>query len=239
MILQWIKKLWEILNSLTPQTRTLIIILLFGYILYFQITDATKEFIIQHFQEEIIHNKKAEQYSMETSIELNHQVQLIAEKDEDAFDVLLLNYHNNTQSLQGYKYLYLSCLTEAPRSLDTPLLKQQWNKIDYIYYADELSRIHQQSFVQIEDIQKMGNTLPKLYHLAKASDAKAISFFTIEGSNSAIGMVVILYREPKSYDSNYYRSILPCIQRLAILLDYENIKNDNYNRDSSLEKYSR
>ena len=60
MILQWIKKLWEILNSLTPQTRTLIIILLFGYILYFQITDATKEFIIQHFQEEIIHNKKAE-----------------------------------------------------------------------------------------------------------------------------------------------------------------------------------
>jgi len=48
---------------------------------------------------------------------------MIAEKDEEAFDVLLLNYHNNTQSLQGYKYLYLSCLTEAPRTLDTPTLK--------------------------------------------------------------------------------------------------------------------
>jgi hypothetical protein len=46
-----------------------------------------------------LHNKKAEKYSMETSIEVNHQVQLIADKDTDAFNVLLLNYHNNTQSL--------------------------------------------------------------------------------------------------------------------------------------------
>jgi hypothetical protein len=60
---------------------------------------------------------------LETAIEINEQVQSIAEIDKDAFDVLLLNYHNNTQSLQGYKYLYLSCLTEAPRSLDTPTLK--------------------------------------------------------------------------------------------------------------------
>jgi len=71
----------------------------------------------------MLHNKKAEKYSMETSIEINQQVQLIAEKDKKAFDVLLLSYHNNTQSLQGYKYLYLSCLTEAPRCLDTPLMK--------------------------------------------------------------------------------------------------------------------
>jgi hypothetical protein len=60
---------------------------------------------------------------METGIEINQHVQHISEIDKDAFDVLLLNYHNNTQSLQGYKYLYLSCLTEAPRSLDTPTLQ--------------------------------------------------------------------------------------------------------------------
>ena len=60
---------------------------------------------------------------MNTAIEINEQIQLIADKDKNAFDVILLNYHNNTQSLQGYKYLYLSCLTEAPRTLDTPTLK--------------------------------------------------------------------------------------------------------------------
>lgn len=224
MILQWIKKGWELLNNISPETRSLIIIFLFGYVLYSQITDKTQQQIVEVFQNEILHNKKAEQYSMETSVELNHQVQLIAEKDNDAFDVLLLNYHNNTQSLQGYKYLYLSCLTEAPKSLDTPLLRQQWNRIDYIYYADELAKIHSQSFVQIENIDEMGIYLPKLYHLVKASDAKAISFFTIEGHDSAIGMIVILYKEPKKYNANYHKIILPCIQRLAILLDYENIK---------------
>jgi hypothetical protein len=70
----------------------------------------------------------------------------------------------------------------------------------------------------------MGTTFPKLYRLVKASDAKAISFFTIEGHNSAIGMIVLLYKNPKRYNSEYSRVILPCIQRLAILLDYENIK---------------
>ena len=69
----------------------------------------------------------------------------------------------------------------------------------------------------------MGYALPKLYRLIKASDAKALSFFTIEGHDSPIGMVVILYNEYKKYDYNYAKGILPCIQRLAILLDYENL----------------
>lgn len=192
--------------------------------MYSQITDTTKQYISEKFEESILQNKKAEQYSMEASVDINRQVQLIAEKDKDAFDVLLLNYHNNTQSLQGYKYLYLSCLTEAPESLDTPLIGKQWNKIDYIYYADELSKIHNQSFVQIPNIEQMKYNLPKLYRLVKASDAKAISFFTIEGKNQAIGMVVILYKQEKQYDLEYPKVILPSIQKLALLLDYENIK---------------
>ena len=216
--------MWEYINGLSPETRSLIIILLFGYILYSQITNTTQDQIYKSFRENILHNKKAEQYSMETSVELNKQVQSIIKKDKDAFDVLLLNYHNNTQSLQGYKYLYLSCLTEAPRSVDTPQLRQQWNRIDYIYYADELQRIHNQSFVPIGDIEIMRENFPKLYRLVKASDAKAITFFTIEGHDQAIGLILILYKQPKKYDLNYPKVILPCIQKLAIILDYDNKK---------------
>lgn len=217
----FLKKVWDFISNIQPETRSLIIILLFGFILYSQITDSTRGVINSKFQEEILHNKKAEKYSREASIELNYQVKLIAEKDRDAFDVLLLNYHNNTQSLQGYKYLYLSCLTEAPRCLDTPLIGKQWNKIDYTYYADELARIHYQSFIQFENIEQMATSLPKLYRLVRTSDAKAVSFFTIEGHDSQIGLIVLLYNEYKKYDYNYARGILPCIQRLALLLDYE------------------
>lgn len=223
-ILNYFKKVWDLINKIHPETRSLIIILLFGWIMYSQITIETARQIDIKHKQEIVNAKKAEQYSKDTAIEINQQVQLIAERDNDAFDVLLLNYHNNTQSLQGYKYLYLSCLTEAPRSLDTPTVKQYWNKIDYIYYADELDKIHNQSFVQFEDIEQMSKTLPKLYRLVKNSDAKAISFFTIEGHDDQIGLVVLFYKDYKKYDYKYAKGILPCIQRLAILLDYDNVK---------------
>lgn len=221
MNLNYFKDVWGIVNRIHPETRSVIIILLFGWILYSQITGETGQQIKERFEQEVVSNKKAEQYSMETGIEINQQVQEIAEIDKDAFDVLLLNYHNNTQSLQGYKYLYLSCLTEAPRSLDTPTLQKQWNRLDYIYYADELAKLHRQSFVYFEDINQMGGQLPKLYRLVKASDAKAISFFTIEGHDYPIGLIIAFYKEPKIYNKRYAGRILPHIQKLALLLDYE------------------
>ena len=221
MNLNYFKDVWGIVNRIHPETRSVIIILLFGWILYSQITGETGQQIKERFEQEIVSNNKAEQYSMETGIEINQQVQEIAEIDKDAFDVLLLNYHNNTQSLQGYKYLYLSCLTEAPRSLDTPTLQKQWNRLDYIYYADELSKLHRQSFVPFSNIEQMGVQLPKLYRLVKASDAKAITFFTIEGHDNPIGLIVVFYKGPKVYDKLYAGRILPHIQKLALLLDYE------------------
>ena len=224
MTLNQIKDLWGTLNKIHPETRSLIIVLLFGWILYSQITRETAKQIDEKHKQEIVNNKEAEKYSREKAIDINEQVQLIADRDKDAFDVILLNYHNNTQSLQGYKYLYLSCLTEAPKCLDTPTLKQQWSKLDYIYYADELAKIHGQSFIQFSDIEEMGNTLPKLYRLVKASDAQAVSFFTIEGHDSQIGLVVLFYKEYKKYNYQFARGILPCIQKLAILLDYEKVK---------------
>ena len=219
-IIEFFKKIWKVTNRIHPETRTLVIIMLLGYILYSQITGETYRQIIEGTKQEQLYTKKAEQYSMESAVEINNQVQLIAERDKEAFNVLLLNYHNNTQSLQGFKYLYLSCLTEAPRSLDTPTLKQQWNKIDYIYYADELAKIHSQSFVQFNNIDQMKTSLPKFYRLLKACDAQAATFFTIEGHETPIGLVVLLYNAPQKYTYEYAKGVLPCIQKLAVLLDY-------------------
>ena len=224
MNLNYFRDVLGIVNRIHPETRSVIIIILFGWILYSQITGETGQQIKERFEQEIVSNKKAEQYSMETGIEINQQVQEIAEIDKDAFDVLLLNYHNNTQSLQGYKYLYLSCLTEAPRSLDTPTLQNQWNRLDYIYYADELSKLHRQSFVPFSSIEQMGLQLPKLYRLVRASDAEAITFFTIEGHDNPIGLIILFYKGPKVYDKLYAGRILPHIQKLALLLDYEKIQ---------------
>ena len=222
MILKWIKTAWEFINKINPETRSLIIILLFGYVLYTQINQSTQNQIKEQHEQRIQAEKEAEEYAKDKAIEVNRHVRLIAHKDKDVFDVLLLSYHNTKQTLQGFKFLYLSCLTESPKSIDTPLLKNQWTNLDYIYYVDELEKIHNQEIVHISDLSEMENDLPKLYRLVRASDAKAASFYVVEGKKSPIGIIVMLYKDPIACKMEKAKIIMPSIQKLAILLDYEN-----------------
>jgi hypothetical protein len=71
MKLDWIKYLWESINKIHPETRSLIIIILFGWILYSQITVETAKQIEEKHIQEIVNNKKAEQYSKEKAIDIN------------------------------------------------------------------------------------------------------------------------------------------------------------------------
>ena len=71
--------------------------------------------------------------------------------------------------------------------------------------------------------EDLKGSLPKLYRLVKVSEANAITFFTLEGRDTQIGLIVILYKEPKKYDYNYAAKILPHIQKLSLLLDYNDL----------------
>ena len=221
-ILNWLKGIWDFINRLHPETRSLIIMLLFGYVLYSQINKSTSDKLKEQQEQTVKKEKDAENYTKKKASEINRHIRLIAHRDADAFDVLLLSYHNNTESLSGLKFLYLSCLTEAPRSIDTPLLKSQWTSLDYIYYVDELERIHNQEIVQIEDISKMKYSLPKLYRLVQSSDANAAAFYVIEGKKFPIGIIVVLYHQPVQDYTEKAAIVMPSIQKLAILLDYGN-----------------
>ena len=94
--------------------------------------------------------------------------------------------------------------------------------MDYIYYVDELEKIHNQEMLLVKDIEKMKESLPKLYRLIKLSEAEAASFYVIEGKNSPIGIVLCLYKETPKNALEKSKIIMPSIQKLAILLDYEN-----------------
>lgn len=222
IILNWFQKVWEFINKINPETRSLIVVILFGYVLYSQISVSTKEYIAEQYLHANNCEKKAEQYTKDTAIEINRHVRLIAQKDQEAFDVLLLSYHNSKQSLSGYKFLYLSCITESPKSVDIPLLRTQWTNMDYIYYVDELEKLHNQGIVLVDDIEKMRNSLPKLYRMVKISEASAVSFYIIEGKQTPIGIVVLLYKDKPKLLADKAKIIMPSIQKLAILLDYEN-----------------
>ena len=67
--------------------------------------------------------------------------------------------------------------------------------MDYVYFVDELEKLHNQEIVQISDISQMEEDLPKFYRLVKSSDANAATFYVIEGKKSPVGIIVILYKD--------------------------------------------
>lgn len=155
---------------------------------------------------------------------INKQVKSLQLSDPDCFNVLLLNYHNSQESLQGFRYLYLNCLAESPKGIYDEPLKEYWKDLEYVYYEDELSRIRNAGFFRIEDVDSIKYTFPKFYSRLKICQAKAAAFYPIEGIDYPIGMVIVLYKQPKQYSLGFYNTkIAPYIQKLSSILDYRNV----------------
>ena len=225
MKLNLLKKIWEFLDSLGTQTKTIIILCLLGYCLGNHIISENKN-SLRSWTEKIENDRQeAEQYTLKMAPEIDRSVQAIMDKDKEASNVILLSYHNNTKSLQGFNYQYLNCLTEKTRGLDAVTTKPEWHELEYIYYIDELQKINNYSVVRIDDLDSMKLSMPKFYHKIKEADGKSVAFYPIIGNRSPIGMVIVIYKTVKHYEAGYYpRVIGPEISKLAAILDYDNIK---------------
>ena len=227
MILDWIKKAWDFINGMNPQVKTLIIIVLFGCITYTSFLEQNQKIIIDYIEKIEKQNEEDESYTLKMAHYINEYIYNIQTSDDDCYNVLLLNYHNSQKSLQGFRYLYLNCITESPKGLEDESLKPYWNNLEYIYYEGELTRIRNNGYLRIENIDSIRNTFPKLYKKLLVCDAKAAAFYPIEGINSPIGMVIVLYKHPKDYSLGFYnKNVAPWIQKLSTVLDYQNVKNN-------------
>jgi hypothetical protein len=152
----------------------------------------------------------AEEYTLELAPFINECVLEIQKNDADCQNVLLLNYHNSKKSLQGFRYLYLNCITEKPKGLDSEPVKMYWHELEYIYYEDEISRIHDNGSLLVHDVDSIKNSFPKIYRKLMSCNAKAAAFYPIEGVRTPIGMVIILYKEPNNlHDSEYINNVSP------------------------------
>lgn len=216
-------KIVKYINNIPACAKTVIIIILAGLLFINYIERQNKNILEQYgiFTEQ--QEQKAESYTLETASSINRYVSDIAKKDRECFNVLLLSYHNTQKSLQGYRYLYLSMLTEKPKGIESEPVKEYWNNLEYIYYEDELTRIHDSECLVISDIENIKITMPKIYKKLKISGAQSATFYTLEGVTNPIGLIIILYKDKPSYNIN----IITEIQRLAVLLDYKNLKHDN------------
>ncbi len=219
-----LKKCWNFIDRLNDQTKTFIIIICIILFINLHNKNLSESILTDYFYKLEKIDRDADKYTMKVSPKINECINSIQRDDSDCFNVLLLNYHNSKKSLQGISYLYLNCIVESPKGINDNYIKQYWKDLEYMYYQDELSKIHNQGYLRIENIDSIKYTFPKLREKLIMSEAKSAAFYPIEGIDNPIGMIVVLYRKPKIYSLGFYnRYISPQIQRLSTLLDYPNI----------------
>lgn len=198
-------------------------LILFIAVNYFDLKN--QEFTRDYYNYVLDRQKAEEQYTIEMAPLINQCVYAIAEKDTACSDVLLLTYHNTKKTLQGFSYVYLDYLTEIINKPEQRSLKNEWKDLEYIYYEDELSKIHNNSYLQITNIDDILQGFPKLYERIVNCRVKSAAFYPIEGTAGTLGMIIIFYNEPKTWPTNYYKTtISQSAQKLSSILDYYNIE---------------
>lgn len=217
--------MWEKLQTLwltidrMPTTLKTLIIFLIGIIAFYLGTDYIANNTVSEVFSKVKKDKKeSEDYTRLIAPKINTEVNNILNSDTNISNVLLINYHNSTESINGLSYLYMTTLAEA---YSDSSIKKEWREVYYIDYASELDKIHKKtaSIINVD----CNNKFPLLSKRLKYCNSKYSVWFTLRGVTSEIGVLVIIYKnEPPTEMVYYSKNILDGVNRLTMLLDYEN-----------------
>ena len=217
--------MWEKLQNLwltidrMPTTLKTLIIFLTGIIAFYIGTDyIANNTVLEVFSKVKKDKKESEDYTKSIAPKINTEVNNILNSDTNISNVLIINYHNSTESINGLSYLYMTTLAEA---YSDSSIKKEWREVYYIDYASELDKIHKKTATIIN--VDCNNKFPLLSKRLKYCNSKYSVWFTLRGVTSEIGVLVIIYKNEPPTDMVYYsKNILDGINRLTMLLDYEN-----------------
>lgn len=215
-----IQSLWEKFQKLNNTFKNIVILIILIITGYIAIQNAVTKSIQEVYFNKEEQQKEQEQIAISKSKQIANCIESIKNLDNNCSNVLLLNYHNTSHSLQGFSYIYLNCISEGNHPTKNEEVIDYWHDLQYINYQTELSYIKDLSYLQVEDIDKIEDILPKFYKKLKLSNARAAGFYPIEGVNTTIGMLVIIYTDTQKWPSNYYaKTLAPQIQKISTLLD--------------------
>ena len=225
----YLKQLWTFIESIPNNVKTIIIIVLLGVMQYCGIVNRFETSIRDIIQKNPIEMQEEEKYTIEMSEPINQCLREISDKDKDTYDVILLTYHNTKKTIQGFSYIYIDYLTDYKIDPSKPQVKKFFKELDWIYYSDELKALQDQSYYRCNSLDSLKATYPKLYYdVFRELNPRALAIYNIQGLDSPLGLLVILYNKPKKYYLGYSNTtIYPYLQQLSSILDYNNIKKVN------------
>lgn len=225
MVLSRLETIYNWINNLNPNLKTVIIIILSIVVIEISFSGHSK-LILQDYTEQVRKDKYlAEEYTKIIAPSINEYIEKILNRDRDASNVLLLNYHNTLVSTHGLSYRYLTSLTEKKRGLNTKSCLRIWKELEYINYGEEIEKINDNKSLRMDSISKYSDILPNLVELLYRSNAVSAAFYPLQGIEGPVGMLVVIYPIKKQYSLGYYQSVIaPSLQPLITWLDYNSVK---------------
>ena len=222
----YLKQLWTLIETLPNNIKSLIIFFIIGLALYYGIDNSLEQYIKYIDQKAPLEIQAEEKYAIEMAEPINQCLKEISVKDKDTYDVILLTYHNTKKTMQGFSYIYMDYLTDYKTDPSKPQVKKFFKELDWIYYSDELKTLQDQSYYRCNSLDSLKIKYPKLYYdVFQELNPKALAIYTVQGIDSSLGLLIILYDKPKKYYLGYSNTVIyPYLQQLASILDYNNIK---------------
>lgn len=213
-----LQNLWLTIDRIPTTLKTVIIFLTTIATFYLGIDYITNNTVSEVFLKVKENKKESEDYTKSIAPKINAEVNAILNSDTNISNVLLINYHNSTESINGLSYLYMTTLAEA---YSDSSIKKEWREVYYIDYASELDKIHKKTATIIN--VDCNNKFPLLSKRLKYCNSNYSMWFTLKGVTSEIGVLVIIYKNEPPIDMIYYsKNILASVNKLTMLLDYEN-----------------
>ena len=224
MLPDLLKKALQFFSGMSNDAKLLLVVML---MIVFHTNLINMDVVRYLMEKERIEKMEAERYTEKVTPTIKSELRYILMSDLSASNVILLNYHNNNHSSQGFSYKYITYLTEELRD-DERMHEEDFKELSYISYGEELNKIHNIKYLKVDSLGEIKTTYPKLYRKLRNCDAKGAVFLPINGVDQPTGMVVILYKHevPKYKMGFYARSFSSGTQRLAIILDYNRFKKE-------------
>ena len=211
LLIDKIKSVWEYVDRIPKWMKNMLIVI-FIAVSPLVFNDA----ISTYYRKDKVN---AETYAMNNSMLIQSYMDEILNSNAEICSVLLLNYHNSTESLHGYQYLYISSLTCSPVN---DALLDDWDKVKFTPYSRELQYVHMQKVRTIARAKSIDGNIVSITKKLASQGLDNNILYTINGLRSPIGILVVTFRDDVDIDSEYL--IMQKIGKLAIILDYENIR---------------
>lgn len=164
----------------------------------------------------------AEEYTINTSVNINKILNNIVDKDKDISNAILCNYHNNVVSNSNLSYYYFTSITECLGNRFHQCF-DIWHEKSYMNYQPELERMHRSNifYINMENPEHVEN-FPKLSKLISDSKAKFAVFISITGVKKEIGFLLLLYADEIRIDSKaeYLYKFNKELDEIAVLMNY-------------------